>query len=748
MEAFERMSDTMEEQRARPLELWGGVECTVNRLGDDYRDQLAQSGHAERLDDLERFAELGLKAIRYPVLWERAAPIDLSNPDWSWTDERLARLRELKLRPIAGLLHHGSGPLYTSLVENSFPSLFAAYARQVAERYPWIDAYTPINEPLTTARFSGLYGIWFPHHRTDRSFVKALLNQCQATVLAMRAIRSVNPSAQLVQTEDLAKIHSTPALAYQARFENRRRWLSFDLLCGRVNKQHPLWKYLLRCGASEEQLAFFQEYPCPPDIIGCNHYLTSERYLDEEHQRFPPHAIGGNKRHRYADVEAVRAIEDVAGLRGLLEEAWQRYQLPLAITEVHLGCHREAQLRWLIDAWQTAQQLRERGVDLRAVTSWSLLGSFDWNSLCTRREGYYEAGAFDLSSGQPRPTAIAKALSALSRSQSYEHPALPARGWWNLSSRLIYARVAEGRATPCEGPSQSAGPPLLILGAGGTLGRAFEIACQQRGLAYRALTRKEVDVTNRAALLWAIEEHQPWAIVNAAGYVRVDDAERDFEACRRANADGPANLAIICANRGIKLATFSSDLVFDGDRDDPYLERHAARPLSVYGQTKAEAERRVLVINPQALVIRTSAFFGPWDDANFLTKSLSRIARGESIRAADDWIVSPTYVPDLVHAAIDLLIDDERGLWHLANEGATSWSDFARQAAQHAGLSTKNVLGIRGSELRLAAPRPRFSALGSERGRLLPPLASALARYAEQVRPRMMQASSLVTGAA
>ena len=100
--------------------------------------------------------------MRYPVLWERVAPDGLSTADWAWTDERLGLLRESGIRPIATLLHHGSGPRATHLLDPRFPEKFAAYAAAVAARYPWIDDYTLVNEPLTTARFSALYGHWYP----------------------------------------------------------------------------------------------------------------------------------------------------------------------------------------------------------------------------------------------------------------------------------------------------------------------------------------------------------------------------------------------------------------------------------------------------------------------------------------------------------------------------------------------------------------------------------------------------------
>ncbi len=168
-------------------QLWGGLECTVNRVHDHYGDQVRLSGHQDRLEDLDRFAELGIKAIRYPILWERTSPHSPDHCDWAWSDERLARLRELGIRVIAGLIHHGSGPRYTSLVSDNFAEGLATHARNVAQRYPWIQDWTPVNEPVTTARFSALYGHWYPHLRSERDFWLALLNQVDATRLSMRA---------------------------------------------------------------------------------------------------------------------------------------------------------------------------------------------------------------------------------------------------------------------------------------------------------------------------------------------------------------------------------------------------------------------------------------------------------------------------------------------------------------------------------------------------------------------------------
>lgn len=293
------------------LQLWGGLEGTVNRVHDQYFSQLKRNGHASRSGDLEHFASLGIRALRYPVLWERTAPDGLDTADWSWPDQRLAALRRLGVRPIVGLTHHGSGPRHTSLVDPDFAAQLADYAGAVARRYPWIDDYTPVNEPLTTARFSGLYGHWYPHGRDDATFLRALVNQCRAVVLSMRAIRQVNPRARLIQTEDLGKTYGTDAMREQAGFNNARRWLSWDLLCGRVDSGHELWHYLTGNDITADELAWFRTHPCPPDVIGINYYITSERWLDHRVYLYP----GQPAPDGYVDVEAVRTMATCAPSR-------------------------------------------------------------------------------------------------------------------------------------------------------------------------------------------------------------------------------------------------------------------------------------------------------------------------------------------------------------------------------------------------------------------------------------------------
>ncbi len=417
-------------------QLWGGPECTINRVSDFYKDQLQLTGHYERTGDIECFGKLGIKALRYPFLWERHQPEEDGTIDFTWAAQQLKAMQENSIMPVAGLVHHGSGPRYTNLMQASFATGLAEYGYQFAKRFPWVEYYTPVNEPLTTARFSGLYGFWYPHKQDTHSFATMLLNQLKATVLTMQAIRSVNPQAKLVQTEDLAKIHSTPLLQYQAAFENERRWLTYDVLCGKVNNKHAMYRYFISNGIPERDLRFFIENPCPPDMLGLNYYITSERYLDENIFDYPVYTHGGNDTHRYADTEAVRTGHR-AGLSILLKEVWDRYHIPLVMTEVHIGCTWDEQLRWFKQVWDSCAAAIGEGIDIRAVTAWALLGSYDWHNLLTRDDGCYEAGVYDSHSGTLYPTPLVRLIASLAQGRECYHDIIKQEGWWQKQGCLF-----------------------------------------------------------------------------------------------------------------------------------------------------------------------------------------------------------------------------------------------------------------------------------------------------------------------
>ena len=431
------------------IQLWGGLECTVNRVGDRWMDQMERCGHLDRLQDFAQIASLGFKTLRYGLAWERfckagtlevfAAPLE--------------EMQRLGIEPIAGLVHHGSGPAGTDLLDPQFPEKLAGYALQLARRFPHLRCFTPVNEPQTTARFSALYGHWYPHHRSFAGYARALVNQIKATVLSMRAIRSVRPDAQFISTEDGGKTWCTEPLQTLCAEREARRWIGLDLLCGRVDRSHAMFSFLTENGIAQDEILWFLDNPCPPDVLGLNYYLTSDRFLDHQVWKYPDWMEGGDTgKEPLVDIEAVRIRRDgIHGAGAMLTDAWERYGIPVAITECHLGggCDGDP-VRWLAEVWAEAGQARRAGVDVAAVTVWSLLGSWDWCSLVTCDKGIYEPGIFDVRSGQLTPTPLAEAVRGIAAGETAE---IAGHGWWHSQERFTFDPVSEHERseTPVDG---------------------------------------------------------------------------------------------------------------------------------------------------------------------------------------------------------------------------------------------------------------------------------------------------------
>lgn len=628
------------------LELWGGYECTVNRVGDQWFDQTPWSGHQDRIDDLALFADLGIRSLRYPALWERISPENPTRQDFAWTDARLAEIRRLGMNPILTLCHHGSGPRYTSLLDDSFAPGLAAHAAAVAARYPWVRDYTPVNEPLTTARFSALYGYWYPHATDERSMWVALLNEIDATRLAMRAIRAVNPEARLIQTDDLGYCHATPPLQGAADYQNERRWMGWDLLCGMVVPGHALWDRIAGAGLADRLQAIADD-PCPPDVIGVNHYLSSERLLDDridlhDGRAFADRELGVTDGVQHVDVDAISHIpHDTVGMAALLEQTWQRYGLPVAVTECHLGGTREDQARWFVETWQVAQGLRRDGVDLRAVTAWSLLGAHDWNRMVTRPIGHYESGVFDVRTGRPRPTLIAGVLKDLATGREPAAPGLEVPGWWRRHSKPSASR-------------QGLSAPLLIVGEG-VLADASAAACVRRGLSH-----------SRTSGLVGPVGVTPWTVLDC----RITSGEKVH-----------AELQRWCAARSIAGAMF----------------RHSADLRAV---SKADG----------LLIAQIGQVFAADEDNSLPARILDALDGDRMIQvdAGRSW--DEIYVPDLADGVLDLLLDGMTGAAAFRNRVHCSEADMARTIALLADRDV-SLLIERGSPVgsTRADPTPCFS---------------------------------------
>jgi dTDP-4-dehydrorhamnose reductase len=673
------------------LELWGGYECTVNRVRDAWYDQTPRSGHEHRLEDLALFAGLGMRSLRYPALWERISPDQPGVQDFRWTDERLPELARLGVNPILTLCHHGSGPHYTSLIEDSFAPGLAAHAAAVAQRYPWVRDYTPVNEPLTTARFSALYGYWYPHTTDEGLFWRALLNEIDATRLAMREIRKVNPQARLIQTDDLGYCHATPPLQCEADFQNQRRWTGWDLLCGKVVPGHELWERLCSFGL-EQRLRVIADDPCPPDVIGINHYLSSERLLDHRVELHPHRAVADRELGScggvpYVDVDAIRNLRTgVLGLPALLQQAWDRYRLPLAVTECHNGATREEQVRWFVEVWRAAQQLRDGGMDLRAVTAWSLLGSYDWNRMVTRFAGHYEPGVFDVRGGEPRPTLLASVLRELAAGGEPQMPVLEPPGWWRRESRFLDA-VPSGPQFERSLAQAQAAPSsvLLIVGDDGPLTHLAVRACEIRGLQYTHARGELREVFGMVS---------PWAVL--------DTRDREGLAGPRRRQDGRprTSVARACAEAGVRCALFASAF-------GPGL---AAEGLSL----------------PGVLVARTGPVYVPWDASARPVRLLDALdaARPVQADAAGTW--HAVYGPDLVDGVLDLLLDGLSGGASFYPAEGWSEAEFARHMAAVADRDLALVREERAS----VHHTPAFPSGAS----YLPPCETTLERFVRESR--------------
>jgi dTDP-4-dehydrorhamnose reductase len=408
--------------RPSRLEIWASPEPTVARVDRlRWRDQLHETGHDERDDDVDRIAALGVKATRYPVLWEKVAPAHPDARDYGWAERRLRGLAERGVEPIVTLLHHGSGPAYTSLVDPAFPALFEEYAAATAARFPWIKRWTPINEPLTTARFSTLYGTWFPNGRMDDpAFGRAIVNEALAFARAARRIRDRIPDATFLLTEDLQRFFAADErIAAYVEHKRERMFLSCELLQGRIVDGHPMHRYLVEdCGISRADLAELEREPSPPDLMGWNYYPNSERWL----------ASIDDGRHE--NVGLVDVAPDVMDMRAALRDAYRRLRLPFALSEVHVFGDERERARWMLSRYADARAVAMEGIPIVAFGAWAAFGMVDWVSLLCRSERVCEDGIYTCGRPgvAPRPTLVAEVVAELAAGRVPAMP--PDEGWW------------------------------------------------------------------------------------------------------------------------------------------------------------------------------------------------------------------------------------------------------------------------------------------------------------------------------
>jgi len=258
-----------------------------------------------------------------------------------------------------------------------------------------------------------------------------------------------------------------------------------------------------------------------------------------------------------------------------------------------------------------------------------------------------------------------------------------------------------------------------VFGSGGQLGsELLRLLGPECGV-----THREVSIAEAAAVESLLSRSRPDVVFNCAAYNAVDRAETERDLAFAVNGAGPRNLAIACRRAGASLVHFSTNFVFDGTLDQPYVEADHPEPISVYGSSKLAGERGVLEAGAHVVVVRTAALYG--GPNSFPTRILERARTGAELRVVSDQRVNPTFARDVAAAAVDLAEQGVAGIVHAVAGGCCGWDDFARAVLAEAGVESE-VLSVPTSAYPAAARRPANGCLASTRIAPLRPWREAL----------------------
>lgn len=329
--------------------------------------------------DFDCVEELGIHYLRYgpPLHSTYRGP---GRFDWRFADETLGDLKRRNITPILDLCHFGVPDWIGNFQNPDFPQLFALYAGAFAERYPWIQLYTPINEMFICAAFSAKYGWWNEQLTTDRSFVTALKHIVKANVMAMIEILKRRPDAIFIQSESSEYFHAdSPAAIGPAEVRNQWRFLSLDLNYGRrVNSD--MYEYLLENGMTREEYRWFLSHHLKQHcILGTDYYATNE--------------------HRVFADGHTEAAGEVFGYAEITRQYYDRYSLPVMHTETNKreGPVGDEAVQWLWKEWANVLRMRNVGIPTVGFTWYSLTDQMDWDTaLRERNDRVCPVGLFDL----------------------------------------------------------------------------------------------------------------------------------------------------------------------------------------------------------------------------------------------------------------------------------------------------------------------------------------------------------------
>lgn len=371
-----------------------GIECS-------YPTIVTSDGRTKRVDELEKtfhyrhwkedlalVRELGLRYLRYgpPYYRIHVAP---EKYDWEFTDLVFAEIKRLGIVPIVDLCHFGVPDWLGNLQNPEWPEHFSRYAAAFAERFPWVQFYTPVNEIYICARFSTLAGFWNERAQNERAFVTALKHLCRANLLAIQEILKRRPDAVFIQSESAEYFHlggNDPETIARAKFENERRFLSFDFLYS-VSPSAEMGLYLFDNGLTRDEFQWFMAHGLGERIVMGNDFYERNEQIVVPGGGFKP-------------------ANEVFGWAVITRQYYERYRRPVMHTETNV-LDAEHAPRWLWKEFFNVRYLREQGVPVLGFTWYSLIDQVDWDSALTKDLGMVNPlGLYDLQR-RPRPVAAA-----------------------------------------------------------------------------------------------------------------------------------------------------------------------------------------------------------------------------------------------------------------------------------------------------------------------------------------------------
>ncbi|MBI5182615.1 MAG: dTDP-4-dehydrorhamnose reductase [Nitrospirae bacterium] len=255
---------------------------------------------------------------------------------------------------------------------------------------------------------------------------------------------------------------------------------------------------------------------------------------------------------------------------------------------------------------------------------------------------------------------------------------------------------------------------VLITGANGMLGGSL-LGQLKKKYSIKGITKKEADITDLNAITKAIAKVKPDIVIHTAAYTKVDDCESNIKLAYKVNAIGARNVAIACRRIDAALVYISTDYVFDGTKDSPYIEFDAANPLSVYGKTKLAGEEFIKQILNRFYIIRTSWLYGA-GGVNFVDTIIKKVntvgAQGNvPLKVVDDQRGSPTYTNDLADKISEIIKEERYGIYHITNSDSCSWFEFAKKIIEYSNIKGVDVIPIKSNVLNRPAKRPSNSVL-------------------------------------